>query len=276
MTVKEMQNMDYSSFVGLIRERNRPSGGIKTVHEVAKNARIGSQSTMLEIGSNTGFTSVNMALLTGSTVTGIDPNEASVTEATKYAGDQGAENVAFKVASALDLPFDGNTFDAVWCSNVTSFIDNKDKAISEYLRVLKPGGVLIVVPIYYVDEPPKKVVDEVSTAINAKIDVWDKAYWDELFQSVSSADGHNIEKFFEADYRYNDRGLEILPYVDNLMSKPHLRELDNEVLEAAKERCTYFMTLFNQNLQYAGYSIMLYQKRNIKDEVEFFLTEQVS
>lgn len=64
-TAEQIKNMDYSSFVGLINERNRPSGGIKTVHTVAVNAFINKNKKVLEIGSNTGFTSVNLALLTG-------------------------------------------------------------------------------------------------------------------------------------------------------------------------------------------------------------------
>lgn len=181
--IQEIESMNYSQFVGLMKERNRPSGGIKTVHNVAVNAFINSSKRILEIGSNTGFTSVNLSLLTGCNSIGIDVNEKSINEAKKYAKEQGVSKLtSFQKASALKLPFPNNSFDIVWCSNVTSFISNKNNAIKEYLRVLKLKGSLVVVPIYYIKQPPKKVVKDISEAIGTKIEIWDKIFWLELFQ----------------------------------------------------------------------------------------------
>jgi SAM-dependent methyltransferase len=43
-------------------------------------------------------------------------------------------------ASALDLPFPDDTFDAVWMQNVGMNIADKQKLYAEVYRVLKPGG----------------------------------------------------------------------------------------------------------------------------------------
>jgi sarcosine/dimethylglycine N-methyltransferase len=43
-------------------------------------------------------------------------------------------------ASALDLPFPDDTFDAVWMQNVGMNIADKGKLYAEVCRVLKPGG----------------------------------------------------------------------------------------------------------------------------------------
>lgn len=40
------------------------------------------------------------------------------------------------------------------------------------------------------------------------------------------------------------------------------------------EKAKYFYMLFNENLAFAGYSILLYQKRKIRDEMELFLTQE--
>lgn len=64
--MKKIKEMNYSEFVGLINERNRPSGGIKTIQEVIINARLDEKKKILEIGSNTGFTTVNIRLLRAS------------------------------------------------------------------------------------------------------------------------------------------------------------------------------------------------------------------
>lgn len=90
----------------------------------------------------------------------------SVEEARKYAERNGVSDRArFILADTLEIPFEDGAFDIVWCSNVTSFIQDKKKAVSEYLRVLKHGGTLVVAPIYYIDQPPVELVDKVSEAI---------------------------------------------------------------------------------------------------------------
>ena len=62
-TLDIINHLDYSNFVSLIDERNRCSGGIRTIQEATLQARLNKESKVLEIGSNTGFTSVNIGLL---------------------------------------------------------------------------------------------------------------------------------------------------------------------------------------------------------------------
>lgn len=47
-------------------------------------------------------------------------------------------------APADCLPFADNTFDAVTCIEVVEFLPDARRALGEYLRVLKPGGVLLL------------------------------------------------------------------------------------------------------------------------------------
>ena len=138
MKIEDIEKMNYSELVALVKERNRPSGGIRTILNIAVNSFLTKDKKMLEIGSNTGFTCVNMSLLTGCKSVGIDINEDSIEEAKEYAKLQNVEDkISFIKSNAESLPFEDESFDAVLCSNVTSFIKNKENAIKEYLRVLK-------------------------------------------------------------------------------------------------------------------------------------------
>ncbi|MDG4763002.1 methyltransferase domain-containing protein [Solwaraspora sp. WMMD406] len=262
-------DMDYSRFVGFIRERNRPSGGIRSVQEATIHARIGRNSRVLEIGSNTGFASVNIALLTGASVVGIDLQEESVAEATRYARQQGvADRVDFRVGDVRSLRFSDGEFDAVWVSNVVSFVADQHAMLSECQRVLAPGGTLITIPIYYREQPPQALVDRVSAAIANQIDVRSKSSWRTFFESR-----HNLELYHEADYDYVDRtDQEIVEYCDTLLSKEHLRTFTDAQLDQIRDRASEFMMLFNENLRYTGFSVMLFQKRLVRDEVELFLS----
>jgi SAM-dependent methyltransferase len=48
------------------------------------------------------------------------------------------------VADAHDLPISDNEFDVILCTEVLEHLHTPEKAISEMLRVLKPGGKLIL------------------------------------------------------------------------------------------------------------------------------------
>ena len=55
----------------------------------------------------------------------------------------------FGAGNIHSLPFEDNLFDAVICSEVLEHLDSLESAVSEIVRVLKPGGVLAVsVPRY--------------------------------------------------------------------------------------------------------------------------------
>lgn len=53
-----------------------------------------------------------------------------------------ADQVTFRHGSALDLPFDDESFDAVWTQNTIMNIDDKARVFAEAHRVLRPGGRL--------------------------------------------------------------------------------------------------------------------------------------
>lgn len=44
-------------------------------------------------------------------------------------------------ADILDLPFDDNEFDLIFCNHVLEHIEDDNKAMKELLRVMKPGGM---------------------------------------------------------------------------------------------------------------------------------------
>lgn len=273
--LSDIDNMGYSAFVGLINERNRPSGGIKSIHEVAVNALINEKKRMLEIGSTTGFTSVNMSLLTGCRGMGIDINQKSVDESIKYAKKQGVDGrVKFIQGDATNLPFKDGEFDIVWVSNVTSFILDKETAIREYLRVLRPGGTLVVVPIYYIKEVPDSILQNVSKAIGVKVEKWDKEFWLKLFIGISDQLNANLELYYEKDFKYIDRTDFLPKYIDQVIEN-NISNQSEATKKQLKKRFSYFMELFNKNLKYAGFSVLLFQKRLEKDEVELFISQSV-
>ncbi|MDN5001278.1 methyltransferase domain-containing protein [Bradyrhizobium sp. GCM10027634] len=95
----------------------------------------GSES-MLDIACGTGVVA-RLAKLRGHTgrLVGIDLNTAMLAVAREK-----SSAVEWIEGSALDLPFDANSFDVVLCQLGLQFFPDRPLALKEMVRVLKPGG----------------------------------------------------------------------------------------------------------------------------------------
>ncbi len=67
------------------------------------------------------------------------------------------KNVEYQLANAETLPFEDNSFDLVTMAFGLRNVTNKDKALSEIHRVLKPGGKCLVLEF---SKPTEKVLEK--------------------------------------------------------------------------------------------------------------------
>ena len=102
---------------------------------------------VLDIGSGSGETVLAIAEKVGSTgkAVGIDFSPEGIGLAKENARKRGLEKIAeFHLTNAAELPFPDNSFDAVISECVVCLIQDKQKALNEKVRVLKPGGRVIM------------------------------------------------------------------------------------------------------------------------------------
>jgi len=102
---------------------------------------------VLDIGSGSGETVLAIAEKLGSKgkAVGIDFSPEGIKLARENAKKRGLEGIAeFHQANAVELPFPENSFDAVMSECVVCLIQDKQNALSEKVRVLKPGGRVIM------------------------------------------------------------------------------------------------------------------------------------
>jgi ubiquinone/menaquinone biosynthesis C-methylase UbiE len=115
--------------------------GLAATAELAKLAGITADMAVLDVGSGVGGPARFLAATYGCRVTGIDLSEPFVDAArylTRRTGQ--SDQVSFRTASALELPFDGSRFDAVLLQHVAMNIAERARLYREIRRVLKPSG----------------------------------------------------------------------------------------------------------------------------------------
>ena len=101
----------------------------------------------LDVASGTGMVAVQAARILGSAepVTCLDPSEGMLAVARKKL------RARFVVGRAEQLPFPDNSFDFLTMGNALRHVTGLEEAFHEYLRVLRPGGRVL---IFEVTKPP--------------------------------------------------------------------------------------------------------------------------
>jgi ubiquinone/menaquinone biosynthesis C-methylase UbiE len=102
---------------------------------------------LLEIGCGLGYDSLEF-LKRGVRVTATDLTPNAVRLARRHFELEGIQAEDVHIANGLDLPFEDNTFDAVWANGVLHSTGDTARAISEARRVLVPGGRAIISHFY--------------------------------------------------------------------------------------------------------------------------------
>jgi ubiquinone/menaquinone biosynthesis C-methylase UbiE len=98
---------------------------------------------VLDVGCGTGFLALLFASL-GHRAVGVDAAEAMLEQARAKAARAGLA-VRFQQADAEQLPFEGGSFDLVVERHVIWTLPNPAVALAEWMRVLRPGGRLVLI-----------------------------------------------------------------------------------------------------------------------------------
>lgn len=270
LTPKDIKKMDYNELIAITKETNRPPGGLSSLITIINNIAINEKKRILEVGTSTGFTSLELCRITGCKAYGIDINKLSIEEARRRARKLKIKNIYFKVGTVEELNFPNNYFDIVIIGNVFSLVKNKEKALSECMRVLKNNGYLVAIPMYYVKIPPKKTVSEVSSAIKIPIKVLKKIDWENFFKLSNLEFFRTIDYIFEyiPDYK-------VRLYINKILSSPHLNKLKGDTKKNLEKRYSKFIKLFRNNLSYMGYSIFILRKNKFPFDEELFIGKEI-
>jgi len=119
---------------------------------------------VVDVGSGSGFDALIASALVGpeGKVIGVDMTQEMLDRARAGAAAMGATHVEFRDGIAEELPLLEEYADVVISNGVLNLTLDKVKTLSEWARVLKPGGRLYIGDILVAKSIPPEALDDIS------------------------------------------------------------------------------------------------------------------
>jgi SAM-dependent methyltransferase len=144
--------LDLQARIGITKH----NGGYPATERLLELCRVREGSEVLYVGSGIGVGPVHLARTRGCRVVAADISQQMLEwtriRARRY---RVAHLVTTELADVLDLPFPTGCFDHVLVESVLAFVADKQQAISECVRVTRPGGWVGMNEAVWRADPPE-------------------------------------------------------------------------------------------------------------------------
>ncbi len=151
--------MNYLNMLTQLGIGSAHPGGYTSTLKLIDSISLKPGCSILEVGCGTGRTACLLAQK-GYQVTAIDLHPEMIEKAL-HRNKFLQQNITFEVGDICAIPSASNQFDMVLAESVTNFADAQ-QAISEYYRVLKPGGTLYDREVIYLNPMAQDNVDDLQ------------------------------------------------------------------------------------------------------------------
>ena len=160
LTAVEIKPLSYTDFVGLINQWNVPPGALSTVNKWRVFSELNENSNLLEMACTTGFSSRELALLSGCRAVGIDISGASVEAANeskaKYAPDA---NLEYHVADAYAYK-ESKPFTHIVLGAALKFFPDPYKLLQHAVNLFDGTGYVLASPFYIHEPIPADLIEK--------------------------------------------------------------------------------------------------------------------
>lgn len=188
------EEVGHTFLARLGKTRLRP-GGKQATDWLIANAEINVNTKVLEVACNMGTTAIGLAKQFGCCIEGVDLDENALEQAqANIMSHQLQDKIHVQRANAMKLPFADNSFDVVINEAMLTMLPlaAKIKAVTEYYRVLKPGGFLLTHDVMLTTENAERILEQLREAINVSVTPLTKQGWREVFTNCGF---RNVDTF---------------------------------------------------------------------------------
>lgn len=178
------------TFLARLGKTKLRPGGIEATEWLIEQAHIDADTKVLEVACNMGTTMISLAKRYGCTVVGVDQDRSALEKADANIAANGLQDKITTVrANAAKLPFDDASFDVVINEAMLTMLapQMKQKALAEYARVLKPGGLLLTHDVALnisEDADRTPILEGMRRAINVPAQPLREPEWASLIESA--------------------------------------------------------------------------------------------
>lgn len=118
---------------------------VKWRKKVVKLVSSSKPHSVLDIATGTGDLAISLANSKAEKIVGLDISEGMLAVGKKKVKKQNLENtIDLILGDSENLPFKNDSFDAITVAFGIRNFENLQKGLSEILRVLKPGGIFVI------------------------------------------------------------------------------------------------------------------------------------
>ena len=187
----------------------------------------------LDIATGGGHTALAVAPYVAQ-VTVSDLTPRMLEKAREYLLSQGVTNAQFQVADAEQLPFPAEAFDRVTCRIAPHHFPNIAQFVREVARVLKPGGLFLLIDCMVPGDPELDTFD--NTVEKWRDPSHGRSCTAEEWQTFLSEAGLQIEhvEFFRKTHHYGDWTLR------SQLPADEKAKLERFILESSPRIQTFF------------------------------------
>ncbi|MBT2282181.1 class I SAM-dependent methyltransferase [Paenibacillus polymyxa] len=248
-----MYQSDYVDFIARIRQGNPSPGGLSLLRQSLHGiSPLTSDAKILEIGSNTGSSLAALAeMFPTQSIIGIDISPKMTEVAKEYINDLQEsgllvnKNVLVKTDDAQNLAFSNETFDLIVSGGTLSFVEDRESAVKEMERVLKPGGYLLSLEYCYKEDitPPQDLQYKITNLLEFDVSRLNLTYWNNIhLQGSLYMEGLQVFK------PYIHRAKNVKNTVDSVSD--YLQRGNRTLSDNDRSKLSESLNLFIQNEQY--------------------------
>lgn len=265
--IEDLEKMSYTEFISFAHQWNVPPGSFVTLNEWAIFSRINKTSRILEIASTTGFSSREIARLTGCSAVGIDICLSSVNRA-NYNYNLYGKNLNLKYICMDACNYKNKEkFTHIVLGACLGFFKEPNVIINNLTNLLEDDGMILVSPYYLKDKKlPKKLIERTKKVIEINPTNYDyytamKPY--ENFEIIYENRKNIIPETEEQMKKYCKDTIDTACCLNDIKDKKIIEYMYNRMYEI-KDVCNELHKHFGYSVLVLRYRKDIYPKRYVE------------